>query len=135
MKSDEFLDFVETEILEDEKKLIEQRLAYEITRESFESLLDKVSVYRKAKQLSANIGYSSYFEEKADQLEKLDKKDSLLDDRQATIQSNLKSISGIIKQEDELRLKRMVFRVSRGSYNFIIITKYRKGHTNIFRFR
>jgi len=129
MKSDEFLDFVETEILEDEKKLIEQRLAFEITRESFESLLDKVSVYRKAKQLSANIGYSSYFEEKADQL------DSLLDDQHATIQSDLKSISGIIKQEDELRLKRMVFRVSRGSYNFIIITKYRKGHTNIFRFR
>ena len=31
-----------------------------------------------------------------------------------SMETNLKSISGIIKIEDEMKLKKMVFRVSRG---------------------
>lgn len=112
MKADEYLDFVEAEIYEDEKKIIEQRLVYEKTKESFEMLLDKTSVYKKARQLSANIAF--------DIIEKIDLQSNKLDENMmdkeedTSMETNLKSISGIIKLEDEMRLKRMVFRVSRG---------------------
>ncbi len=105
MKADEFLDYIETEIIDDEKKIIEQRLVYEKTKESFESLLDKYWVFKKAKQLSANINFDIMDENKLDE--------NIIDE-DVGMPSNLSSISGIIKVEDEMRFKKMVFRVSRG---------------------
>lgn len=110
MSADQFLDFVENEIVEDEKKIIEQRLVYEKTKENYESLMDKYSVYRKAKQLSANVAF-----EVIDKIEEnLNKLDENMVEEGITMQSNLRSISGVINLEDSEKLKRMVFRVSRG---------------------
>jgi len=115
VKADEYLDFIEAEIIEDEKTMIEQRLVYERTKENFESLLDKCSVYKKAKQLSGGVNFS-VGDHNEQQLS-----ESMIEEG-LSIKSSLKSISGIIKIEDEMRLKKMVFRVSRGMITTIIIS-------------
>ncbi len=115
MKSDEFLDFVENEIIEDEKKILEQRVVYEKTKENFESLLDKFSVYKKSKQLSANVAFGVM-----DKVEENNNLDDNLVDETLNIQSNLRSISGIIKLSDMERMRRMVFRISKGMYSFFV---------------
>jgi len=114
VKADEYLDYIEAEIVEDEKKILEQRLVYEKTKESFESLLDKASVYKKAKQLSANIDFQviNRMEDQSRDQSRLE--ENIMGEEGIYMQSNLLSISGIIKLEDEMRLKKMVFRASKG---------------------
>jgi hypothetical protein len=105
LKTDTYFDLVEADIVEEEKVLLEQKIVYEKTKENYDSLLDKYNVYKKAKQLSSNITFeiidrSNNFEE--------------IEVEGTDIESNLKNICGIIKGEDEIKLKKMVFRTSRG---------------------
>jgi hypothetical protein len=115
LRADQYFDLIESEIIDDEKKILEQIQVFTTTSENFETLYDKLCVYRKASQLSANISFN--FLEK----DNLEKKIGIDDIRFAAEEEGLKisdtrfkNISGIIKAEDEMRMKRMVFRVSKG---------------------
>jgi V-type H+-transporting ATPase subunit a len=98
-----YFDLLENEINEDNKKIQDLLDSYEKIKETLEYLYEKRSVFEKTSQLFLTTGLyrSAYKEEAMRYLEEGDL-------------SELNYIAGIAKAEDEMRMKRIIFRVSRG---------------------
>ena len=121
-----YFDLIENETSENNRKLRELVESYNTINEQLNNLIEKKSVYDKSSELmlsqlntirvpkKQNIFNALESSQPVDQLLKMEetkKTSSLLDDYEV---SELNFISGIIKAEDDMRMKRMVFRVSRG---------------------
>jgi V-type H+-transporting ATPase subunit a len=99
-----YFDLIENEVLEDEKKITDLIESYAQISENLENLIEKKSVYDKACQLllsGMDLGQSQKMQFGHDE------------ERQGS-QSDLNFIAGVIKAEDDLRMKRMIFRISKG---------------------
>jgi V-type H+-transporting ATPase subunit a len=96
-----YFDFVESEVHEDERKLLELLDSYNQINDALENLIEKKSVFDKSSQLVL-AGYDD---------SRLVHSSSMLEEGQ---KSDLNFIAGVIKAEDDLRMKRMIFRISRG---------------------
>jgi len=100
-----YFDLVESEILENEKKINELVDSYTQLREDLVTLIEKKHVYEKASELiRSNIAYGNFGESDADE-----------DGIKTSTNSNLVLIAGTVPVENELKMKRMIFRVSRGN--------------------
>lgn len=96
-----YFDLAENEVIEDEKKILELIDSYNQISENLESLIEKKSVFDKSSQLVlAN----------AEQPNNI----SSLKNIEEGFKSDLNFIAGVIKAEDDLRMKRMIFRMSKG---------------------
>jgi V-type H+-transporting ATPase subunit a len=93
-----YFDFVEGEVFEDERKLLELLDSFNQINDALENLIEKKSVFDKSSQLVLS-GYDSNYNP------------GILEEGQ---KSDLNFIAGVIKAEDDLRMKRMIFRISRG---------------------
>ena len=100
-----YFDLIESEINEEERKISELMESYNHINECLENLIEKKSVFDKSSQLFLSEG---------------DKNDNsfttpiALEQIDEGFRSDLNFIAGVIKSEDDLRMKRMIFRVSRG---------------------
>ena len=121
-----YFDLVENETAENNRKLKELVDSYNTVNEQLTNLIEKKSVFDKSSELilsqintykipkKQNIFEGLDSPDSVEQILKLDeskKQTSLLDDYEV---SELNFISGIIRAEDDMRMKRMVFRASRG---------------------
>lgn len=98
---------LEYEILEDEKKIFQLVDSYTDVKESFEILLEKKSVYDKSFQLTktnADLSASSLISNRNNKMI-----------NEEGNESNSELIAGVIKAEDDIKMKRMIFRASRGT--------------------
>jgi hypothetical protein len=98
-----YFDLIEAEVLESEKQLNELVNSYNNIREGLETVIEKKAVYDKALHLLSvrQPKYGDTLEESARLIEE-------------GAYTGLNYVFGTIKAEDELKLKRMVHRVSRG---------------------
>ena len=121
-----YFDLLENEVAENNRKLRELVESYNLVNEQLTNLIEKKSVYDKSSELilsqlntykvpkKQNIFDGLESPNSVEQMLKLEdnkKSNSLLDDYEV---SELNFISGIIRAEDDMRMKRMVFRASRG---------------------
>ncbi len=121
-----YFDLIENETSENNRKLRELVDSYNTINEQLNNLIEKKSVYDKSSELilsqlstykvpkKTNIFSGLDSPNSVEQMlknEESKKTTSLLDDYEV---SELNFISGIIKAEDDMRMKRMIFRASRG---------------------
>ena len=123
-----YFDLIENEVSENNKKLIELIESYKSVDASLTNLIEKKSVFDKSSELifsqlntykipkkQNNIGLGIDSQTPVLNIFKStdsnQKNEILLDDYDV---SELNFISGIIKAEDDMKMKRMVFRTSRG---------------------
>ena len=120
-----YFDLIENELSENNRKLKELVESYNSINEQLNNLIEKKSVFDKSSELilsqlntykipkKQNIFNGLDSPNSVEQMLKEENKptNSLLDDYEV---SELNFISGIIKAEDDMRMKRMIFRVSRG---------------------
>ena len=120
-----YFDLIENEISENNRKLKELVESYNSINEQLNNLIEKKSVYDKSSELilsqlntykipkKQNIFNGLDSPNSVEQMLKEENKptNSLLDDYEV---SELNFISGIIRAEDDMRMKRMIFRASRG---------------------
>ena len=122
-----YFDLIENETSENNKKLKELIESYNLVDSQLNLLIEKKSVYDKSSELifsqlntykipkKQNIGLGiddqSQIQNILKSAENNQKSSLLLDDYDV---SELNFISGIIKAEDDMRMKRMIFRASRG---------------------
>ncbi len=104
-----YFDLIENEILEDEKKITDLIESYTQISENLENLIEKKSVFDKVCQLLLAGGQgrevnSPALRQRGNQM--------MIDEEVG--QSDLNFIAGVIKAEDDLRMKRMIFRISKG---------------------
>jgi V-type H+-transporting ATPase subunit a len=98
-----YFDLLENEINEDNKKFQDLIDSFEKIKETLEYLYEKRSVYDKTSQLFLTTGlYRSINREEG--MRRFEEGDI----------SDLNYIAGVAKAEDEMRMKRIIFRVSRG---------------------
>lgn len=123
-----YFDLIENILIEDEKKLIELIESYSSITDDLDLLIEKKSVFDKASQLLS--GNQSGFEEKTSfgvnnfdiTSNLIGTSDALLNNSEQKILTNfpgfsssgLSFVSGVINAIDANRMKRMIFRVSRG---------------------
>ena len=88
-----YFDFIENEILENDKKINELVDSHSQIREDLISLIEKKHVFLKVKELV---------------------KSNLNNEFTNSLGSNLNFITGVILNENEMKMKRMIFRISRG---------------------
>ena len=121
-----YFDLVEIEINDNKKKITELIESYKNITEQLDLLIEKKSIYDKSSELifsisSKNKNYNEYYINDFERdtptpnniifnQEKNDKKINLLDDNL----TELNFISGVIVAEDDIKFKRMIFRISRG---------------------
>ena len=122
---DTYFDIIENETQETNRKLHELIDSYHTINEQLMNLIEKKSVFDTSSRLMLSQIESQNIPKKNTVFNDIDNKTpisqilnlenkakvSLLDDYAV---SELNFISGIIKAEDEMRMKRMVFRASRG---------------------
>lgn len=102
-----YFDLLEMEITEEEKKITELLESFNHINESLENLIEKKSVFDKASELFLSEGDRSMsFGNRSNQQISLELEEGF--------RSDLNFIAGVIKAEEDLRMKRMIFRVSRG---------------------
>ncbi len=121
-----YFDLIENETAENNRKLKELVESYNSINDQLTNLIEKKSVFDKSSELvlsqinTYKIPKRTNFVNGLDnpspveqilKLEGSKKTDNLLDDFEV---SELNFISGIIKAEDDMRMKRMIFRASRG---------------------
>jgi V-type H+-transporting ATPase subunit a len=122
-----YFDLIENETSENNKKLKELIDSYNLVDAQLTLLIEKKSVFDKSSELifsqlntykipkKQNIGLgiddNSAIQNILKSAENEQKKTVLLDDYDV---SELNFISGIIRAEDDMRMKRMIFRASRG---------------------
>ena len=101
-----YFDTLEKDIIEDEKKINELIDSYNQINENLEFLIEKKCVFDKSSQLiiSSDI-VSGGGENNRQQRNNIE---------EGLHQSDLNFLAGVIKAEDDLRMKRMIFRISRG---------------------
>jgi len=104
-----YFDLLEGEISEEEKKITELIESYNHINENLENLIEKKSVFDKSSQLflSESESNQSYVSNRAIN-------NPMGGDLEDGFRSDLNFIAGVIKAEDDLRMKRMIFRISRG---------------------
>ena len=100
-----YFDTLESDIIEDEKRITELIDSYNQINENLEILIEKKCVYDKSSQLilssdSLQMGAESVRQQR--------------NNMEEGFQSDLNFLAGVIKAEDDLRMKRMIFRISRG---------------------
>ena len=102
---------MEGEITEEEKKITELIESYNHINENLENLIEKKSVFDKSSQLflsdAENKNSNNYASNRSIN-------NPIQGDLEDGFRSDLNFIAGVIKAEDDLRMKRMIFRVSRG---------------------
>lgn len=101
-----YFDLIEAEITQEEKKITELLESFNHINESLENLIEKKSVFDKASQLFLSEGDRSMSINRSSREISLELEEGF--------RSDLNFIAGVIKAEDDLRMKRMIFRVSRG---------------------
>ena len=121
-----YFDLIENETAENSRKLKELIDSYNSVNEQLTTLIEKKSVFDKSSELVLSQLNTYKIPKRTNLVNGLDnptpieqvlkmedqkKTDTLLDDFEV---SELNFISGIIKAEDDMRMKRMIFRASRG---------------------
>lgn len=98
-----YFDLIESEVLESDKQLNELLDSHDQIKDALEILIEKKAVYEKAVHLLSvkQPKYGDTLEESARLIEE-------------GAYTGLNYIFGVIKAEDEMKLKRMIHRVSRG---------------------
>ena len=94
-----YFDYIENLVNEDERKILELIESYSQINDALDNLIEKKSVFDKSSQLvlpSRVEGSNRY---------------GMIEEGHS---SELNFIAGVIKAEDDLRMKRMIFRISRG---------------------
>lgn len=101
-----YFDTLENDIIEDERKITELIDSYNQINENLEFLIEKKCVFDKSSQLilSSEMLASGGSENVRQQKNNMEE----------GFQSDLNFLAGVIKAEDDLRMKRMIFRISRG---------------------
>ena len=100
-----YFDLIENEVLENERKINELVDSHTQLRDDLVVLIEKKHVWEKASELIRdNIAYGNFADSDADE-----------DGAKASINSNLVLLAGTVPIENELKMKRMIFRVSRGN--------------------
>jgi V-type H+-transporting ATPase subunit a len=131
-----YFDYIENQVYDEEKKITDLIQSHTQISEILENLIEKKSVYDKVSQLLL-VGQgreinSSSVRQRGNQM--------MVDDEHG--QSDLNFIAGVIRAEDDMRMKRMIFRMSKGraiptffdlvTENKIIKTKVQKKIFTIF---
>jgi len=114
-----YFDLLEREIIEEEKKINELMESYNHFNENLENLIEKKSVFDKSSQLFLSEGdrireMDGFGNRDRDMQNELSLRNPMGLEIEDGFRSDLNFIAGIIKSEDDLRMKRMIFRVSRG---------------------
>ena len=100
-----YFDLIENEIEENDKKINELVDSHAQLREDLVVLIEKKYVFEKASELFRNnLAYGNFGEAEAEE-----------DGTKKSINSNLVLLAGTVPVENELRMKRMIFRISRGN--------------------
>jgi V-type H+-transporting ATPase subunit a len=101
-----YFDLVENEILEEDKRVMELIDSYTKIKENLEILVEKKYVYDKSSQLiSANIDLSQNFELSSNN-------NSMILEEGHNVGLNF--LAGVVKADDDMKMKRMIFRASKG---------------------
>ena len=132
-----YFDFLESEIIENDKQLSELVDNHSSIREDLVNLIEKKHVLKKTSELL--ISNNQFLNYNNNNNNNVIKNDNIEEDIISTstanddnfsginIIDNLSFISGVIKLSDELKMKRMIFRVSRGraiaSFYDLVINK------------
>jgi V-type H+-transporting ATPase subunit a len=116
-----YFDLIENEVIEDERKITELIDSYTQISENLEHLIEKKSVFDKASQLllsGADIGGQNRQQDDFNNSNahkfNIAKPNQMMPDEEFGSQSDLNFIAGVIKAEDDIRMKRMIFRISKG---------------------
>ena len=99
-----FFDSIDHEIVEDEKRVTELISSFDEIAENLDYIKDKKAVFDKISQLVLS-GNNEYFDVR--------KSSHVVSDDELG-SSGLQTIAGVIKAEDEIKMKRMILRISRG---------------------
>ena len=100
-----YFDLIESEILENERKINELVDSHTQLREDLIVLIEKKHVFEKASELIRNNNaYGNFGDANPDD-----------DGVKTSLNSNLVFIAGTVPIENELKMKRMIFRLSRGN--------------------
>ena len=99
-----YFDLLENEILENDRKINELVDSHTQIRDDLVNLIEKKHVLLKASELIRdNIAYGDFSESEAGE-----------DGIKQSTTSNLNFMTGVVNAEYELKMKRMIFRISRG---------------------
>jgi V-type H+-transporting ATPase subunit a len=134
-----YFDLIENEIIEDEKKILELIESYTQISETLDTLIEKKSVFDKASQLlnsGSEVAGGRHIEKS------MMNSSQIPIDEESGYRSDLNFIAGVIKAEDDMKMKRMIFRISKGraiptffdlvTENKIVKTKTQKKIFTIF---
>ena len=99
-----YFDLIENEIIENDKKINELVDSHAQTRDNLVTLIEKKHVLLKAEELiRTNFDFSQFSEAEPGE-----------DGVKQGLGSDLSFMAGVINIENELKMKRMIFRISRG---------------------
>ena len=98
-----YFDLIENEIFENDRKINELVDSHAQIREDLVSLIEKKHVVIKARDLVKNEEYINFSEA-----------DSGENGIKQSIGTNLNFMAGVVASENEMKMKRMIFRISRG---------------------
>ena len=99
-----YFDLIENEIIENDKKINELVDSHSQTRDNLVTLIEKKHVLLKAEELiRTNYDFSQFSEVEPGE-----------DGIKQGLGSDLSFMAGVINIENELKMKRMIFRISRG---------------------
>ena len=99
-----YFDLIESEIIENDKKINELVDSHSQTRDNLVTLIEKKHVLLKAEELvRTNYDFSQFSEAEPGE-----------DGIKQGLGSDLSFMAGVINIENELKMKRMIFRISRG---------------------
>jgi V-type H+-transporting ATPase subunit a len=87
--------------------------SYTQISENLENLIEKKSVFDKTSQLLSGSDNLGQRQENINKFN-INKPNQMMVDEEIGYQSDLNFIAGVIKAEDDLRMKRMIFRISKG---------------------
>ena len=100
-----YFDLIENEILKNSRKINDLIDSHEQMRENLVTLIEKKHVLQKATELiSDSMTYGNFAESDPDQ-------DGII----TSLNTNLVLMAGTVPIENEMKLKRMIFRISRGN--------------------
>jgi V-type H+-transporting ATPase subunit a len=102
-----YFDLVAGEIIRDDKEIEELIESYDKIKESLNYLVEKKAVYSKTGQLFSRSAQGQLIRTKSFQ-------DENVRMMEQGFVSDLNYIAGVAKAEDEIRMKRMIFRISKG---------------------
>ena len=102
-----FIDHIENEILEKEKKIMELVESYEKIKDDLKVEIEKKVVFKKYFEITSNISNINNF------IDNKSNNNSFSNNNQAN--NSLLSLMGIIKATDDLKMNRMILRSSRGN--------------------